>query len=107
MPVQTSYSEARANLASLLDRVTEDREPVTITRRGRPDVVLIAADELAALAETVHLLRSPRNAARLLESLRRAKRGEVESRSAEELREELGLGHEQQQSTGHPGAGNP
>ena len=72
MAIQTSYTEARASLASLCDRVTEDRETVIITRRGAQDVALIAADELAGLVETAHLLRSPKNAARLLTALNRA-----------------------------------
>jgi antitoxin YefM len=61
--------EARANLARLCDRVVNDRETVILTRRGKPAVALIAADELASLEETAYLLRSPRNAARLLTAL--------------------------------------
>ena len=44
---ETSYTQARQNLAALLDQVTETREPVLIQRRGREAVALIAADELA------------------------------------------------------------
>jgi prevent-host-death family protein len=44
--IVTSYSEARGNLAFLMDRAVEDAEELHITRRGKPDVVLIAADEL-------------------------------------------------------------
>jgi antitoxin YefM len=87
----TSYTEARASLALLLDRVADDRETIVITRRGRPDVALIAADELAGLTETVHLLRSRRNAQRLLESLEEALKGEAEPRPVEALKRELGL----------------
>jgi antitoxin YefM len=72
MAIQTSYTEARSNLARLCNQVTEDRETVIITRRGAADVALIAADELVSLQETAHLLRSPRNAARLLAALNRA-----------------------------------
>lgn len=71
--VTTSYTDARARLAELLDQVTEDRVPVVITRRGHEPVAMIAADELEALFETVHLLRSRTNAERLLTSLARAK----------------------------------
>jgi antitoxin YefM len=92
MAIQTTYSEARANLARLWDRVTEDRETVIITRRGAQDVALIAAEELAGLLETAHLLRSPENAARLLTALERALRGEGAPQSVAELRRELGLG---------------
>ena len=72
MSIQTTYTEARANFARLCDRATADRETVIIARRGAPDVALIAADELAGLLETAHLLRSPNNAARLLTALSRA-----------------------------------
>lgn len=89
--VQTSYTEARANLAALLDRAVEDRETVIISRRGKADVALIAADELASLQETVHLLRSPRNAARLLAALERAERGEGVRMTPDELRRSVGL----------------
>ena len=66
----TSYSELRKNLASALDRVTEDREPVIITRdRGKPAAVLMSLEEFASYEETLHLLRSPANAARLQESI--------------------------------------
>ena len=75
MPRQTSYTEARGNLARLCDLVTQDRETVIITRHGAADVALIAADELTSLQETVYLLRSPRNAARLLAALNRALAG--------------------------------
>ncbi|HET7769383.1 MAG TPA: type II toxin-antitoxin system prevent-host-death family antitoxin [Chloroflexota bacterium] len=71
----TNYSDARANLAALMDRATEDREEIRITRRGKPDVVLISADDLEGLRETAYLLRSPANAERLLASLDNAARG--------------------------------
>ena len=66
----TSYTELRKNLASTLDLVTEDREPVIITRdRGKPAAVLISLEEFASWEETLHLLRSPANARRLKESI--------------------------------------
>lgn len=74
--IQTTYSKAREQLASLMDRVTDDCEKVIITRRGHPDVALISADELSSLEETAYLLRSPANARRLFDSLARADRGE-------------------------------
>ncbi|MBC8160355.1 MAG: type II toxin-antitoxin system Phd/YefM family antitoxin, partial [Roseiflexaceae bacterium] len=59
MTIQTTYTQARANFAELLDSVTDDREIIIIQRRGAADVALIAADELQSLLETAHLLRSP------------------------------------------------
>jgi antitoxin YefM len=90
--LETSYTAARQNFARLLDRVTEDRDVVLIRRRGRVRVALVAADELAGLLETAHLLRSPRNATRLLAALRRALKGSGRRQSVAVLKRELGLG---------------
>lgn len=67
--MQTTYTKARENLATLLDQVVNDREIIVIERRNKPNVALIAEDELASLKETAYLLRSPKNAARLLNAL--------------------------------------
>ncbi|HJW94759.1 MAG TPA: type II toxin-antitoxin system prevent-host-death family antitoxin [Thermoanaerobaculia bacterium] len=76
MASETTYAHARANLKALLDEACDTREPIIIRRRGDDDVALIAADELRGLVETAHLLRSPKNAERLLRALARAKTGE-------------------------------
>jgi antitoxin YefM len=89
MPIETSYTRARADLAKLMDEVTQNRETVVIRRRGGEAVAMIAASELASLTETAHLLRSPRNARRLLSALARA--GEGRAMTVEQLRRELGL----------------
>ena len=94
MTVQTSYTDARANFARICDRATQDRETIIIKRRGAPDVAMIAADELSSLQETVHLLRSPRNAMRLLKSLERALQGAGKPQTVDELRREVGLASE-------------
>lgn len=91
MTVQTTYSQARANLAKLLDQVTHDREVIVIQRRGEEDVAMISAEELSSLIETAYLLRSPRNAERLLTALNRAIKQEGQHRSIDELRQEIGL----------------
>jgi len=91
MAVQTTYSQARENLAALLERVVSDREIVIINRRGREDVALVAASELSSLLETAHLLRSPKNAQRLLKALRRAQAKTLKPQPLEKLRRDLGL----------------
>lgn len=73
MTIRKTYTQARAQLASLLDHVTNNRDIVIIQRRGAEDVALIAADELSSLLETAHLLRSPANAERLLTALARVR----------------------------------
>ncbi|MCL5958822.1 MAG: type II toxin-antitoxin system prevent-host-death family antitoxin [Chloroflexi bacterium] len=91
MTIQTTYTEARGNFAKLCDRVTKDRDTVIITRRGAADVALIAADELASLEETAYLLRSPKNAVRLLAALRRALERTEKPQTLGALRQELGI----------------
>ena len=91
MSRHTTYTQARADLASLLDSVTEDREVVYIQRRGREDVAVIAADELAGVFETAHLLRSPRNAERLLGALDRVRKGSGTPETIDDLRKQVGF----------------
>jgi antitoxin YefM len=72
MTIQTTYSQAHENFAALLEHVTSDREIIIINRQGFEDVALVTASELSSLLETAHLLRSPKNARRLLKTLHRA-----------------------------------
>lgn len=94
MTIEFTYTNAREKLASLLDRVTKDREVVIIQRRGSEDVAMIAADELASLTETAYLLRSPQNAERLLSALGQALKNEGNAQTLEDLRREVGFGDE-------------
>jgi antitoxin YefM len=98
MAVETTYTALREGLAGYLDRVTDDREVVIIRRRGARDVAMVAADELSSLLETAYLLRSPKNAERLLhalaESVERDKQpisNESAQASIEALRRDLGM----------------
>jgi antitoxin YefM len=89
---ETSYTTLRQTLASVLDRVANDREVVIISRKGEKKVAMIPADELSGLLETAHLLRSPKNTQRLLTALHRATRRKGKPESIEKLRREMGLG---------------
>ena len=89
--VQTTYSNARANLAGLCDEVTENHEIVVIHRRKGGKVAMVAAEELQSLVETAHLLRSPKNAGRLLASLQRALKQKGTPSNLKSLRKELGV----------------
>ena len=91
MTIQTTYTQARANLAKLCDRVTANREVVIIQRRGVEDVALVSAEELSSLLETAYLLRSPKNAERLLTALTRAQEQIIKPQLIAELRHEVGL----------------
>ena len=94
MATVTTYTDARAHLAALCDEVASSREPVIIKRRNAEDVALVSADELESLIETAHLLRSPKNAERLLAALHRAQTQALPPSSVDELRRELGLEQE-------------
>ncbi len=91
MAIYTTYSQARANLASLLSTASEDKEIVLINRRNKEDVALIASSELSSLMETAHLLRSPKNAQRLLTSLNRALSQTEPATTLEKFKKELGF----------------
>jgi antitoxin YefM len=92
MATETTYTRLRENLASVLDRVISDQEIVIVRRKGSKDVALVPASELAGLLETAHLLRSPRNARRLLTALRRAEVGRSKPTTLDELRREIRIG---------------
>ena len=79
-----TYSTARANLADTMDRVCEDHEPIIITRNGEQAVVMMSLEDFKALEETSYLLRSPKNARRLLESIATLESGNGQARSLAE-----------------------
>jgi antitoxin YefM len=64
-----TYSEARSKLAKTMEKVCDDHSPVIITRKNSRSVVMLSLDDYEALEETTYLLRSPKNARRLLESI--------------------------------------
>jgi antitoxin YefM len=88
---KASYTKARQSLASIWNEVESSREPAILERRGHEDMALIPAEELSSLQETAHLLRSPKNAARLLAALARSRRQTAAVVSLEDVMKELGL----------------
>ena len=70
-----SYTELRANLAGLMDEVCDSRVPLHVTRQNARTVVMVSEEEYEGLMETVHLLRSPANATRLVQSIKEANDG--------------------------------
>lgn len=64
-----TYTFTRENLAKVMERLVSERDVAVITRRGHEDVAMLPADELRSLEETAYLLRSPANAARLLQAI--------------------------------------
>jgi len=75
-----TYTAARENLASTIDKVCNDRNPVIITRKRNQSVVLISLEDYESLEETAYLLRSPANAKRLIASIEAAEKGTVLSK---------------------------
>lgn len=71
----TTYTYARANLAKTIEKVCNDHTPVIITKNRDHSVVMISLEDYQALEETAYLLRSPRNAQRLLESISQLESG--------------------------------
>jgi antitoxin YefM len=72
-----SYTELRAKLATYMDAVCDSRDALVVTRQNARSVVLISEDEYRGLSETLHLLKSPANAARLFRSIAEADAGQL------------------------------
>jgi len=79
-----TYTAARGNLAQTMKQVCEDHEPVTITRKDENAVVMLSLEDYKSLEETAYLLRSPRGAKRLLESIVELEKGEGRERELAE-----------------------
>lgn len=75
-----TYTTARANLADTMDRVCDDHEPIIITRNSQQAVVMLSLEDYKALEETAYLLRSPKNARRLLEAIADLEEGRGQER---------------------------
>jgi antitoxin YefM len=79
-PSHVSYSDFRARLAAYMDQVCDSRAPLYVTRQGGRTVVVISEDEFDGWLETLHLLRRPANARRLMESIAAADAGKLDER---------------------------
>ncbi|MBP0018052.1 MAG: type II toxin-antitoxin system Phd/YefM family antitoxin [Cyanobacteria bacterium SBLK] len=89
--LEIAYTDAKDNLASILDRVCEDREIAIVKQANGNNVALIPEDELTSLLESIYLLRSPENAQRLFRALKWAESEVGKPQTIEELKEELGI----------------
>ena len=78
-----TYSEARDNLKSVIDKVVADRAPVLVTRQRGEGAVVISESEWASIEETLYLLSSPKNAERLLAAVRGFEAGDTKAIAAE------------------------
>lgn len=73
-----NFSDARGRLKSVIDQVIEDADYTVITRRDAPDAVVMSLDSFNGLMETVHLLKSPANAAHLAQSIEQYRKGQLQ-----------------------------
>lgn len=89
--IERNYQQAQNEFMHLMQHVSQKRETVIISEQGQESVAWIAADELRSLQETAHLLRSPKNAQRLLTALQRALANQGEVLSDDELAMRVGL----------------
>lgn len=76
-----TYSDARANLKGVMDIVTENRTQVVVTRQKAGAVVMISLDDWNAIEETMHLLATPANTARLRSSIAQLEAGDGTERT--------------------------
>lgn len=79
-----TYTNARENLARTIEDVVKHRDPVIITKKNDLSVVMVSLEEYESLEETAHLLRSPKNARRLLESIQELESGQGKERDIAE-----------------------
>lgn len=91
MSIKISIQEATRNLDNLCSQTIENEEIVIINRGDGKNVVLISEAELESLLETLYLLRSPKNSARLLTALQRAKAKTIEPQDVSALYEKFGF----------------
>lgn len=79
-----TYTAARQNFAKTMEKVCRDRAPVIVTRKSAESVVIMSLEDYEALEETAHLLRSPKNARRLIEAVAQLENGEGNERELKE-----------------------
>lgn len=75
-----NFSEARNNLKSILDQVTDDADYTVISRRDSSDAIVMSLDTYNSLMETFHLLKNPANAEHLMKSITQFNSGQIEER---------------------------
>ncbi|WP_290770263.1 MULTISPECIES: type II toxin-antitoxin system Phd/YefM family antitoxin [Exiguobacterium] len=75
-----TYSDARKNFKKVLDQVHENSEAIVILRKNSENAVIMSEQEYESLMETIYLLRSPKNAERLLDSIKQVENNETKER---------------------------
>ena len=75
-----TYTDVRSNFANVMDKVCDDHEPVIVTRSKKRPVVMMSLEDYESIEETMYLLRSPKNAARLREAISNVEKGKIKER---------------------------
>ena len=96
-----NYTDLRQNLARYMDEVCDSNASLVVTRQNARSVVMISQDEYDSMTETLHLMRSPRNALRLLQAMEDAKAGRLTERELIEVEDD------ETGAAGQAGAGEP
>jgi antitoxin YefM len=92
MSFTIGYNQALNQFSEICDRVIAEKNFVILERGDRENVAVISAKELSSLLETLHLLKSPKNATRLFEALEEADSRTVLPKTLNQLKQEVGLG---------------
>jgi antitoxin YefM len=82
-----NYTDLRQNLARYMDEVCDSNAPLVVTRQNARSVVMISQDEYESMTETLHLMKSPRNAVRLIQAMDDVKAGRVTERDSVEIQD--------------------
>ena len=78
-----SYTAARENLAATMDKVCDDHAPIVITRNREQAVVMMSLADYEALEETAYLLKSPKNAKRIMSAIAQLDAGKGVTRAVD------------------------
>ncbi|VEN73766.1 antitoxin of the YoeB-YefM toxin-antitoxin system [Candidatus Desulfarcum epimagneticum] len=77
----SAYTAARQNLAKTMEKICRDRVPMIVKRKSSNSVIIMSREDFQALEETAYLLRSPKNARRLIESIAQLENGKGTAKS--------------------------
>ncbi len=75
-----TYTSARNNLASTMKKVCDDHDPIIVTRKNNEAVILMSLEDYESLTETAYLMQSPKNAKRLINSIKELNDGKGQER---------------------------
>lgn len=87
-----NYTTAREQFASILDKVAGDHVPCIVTRKDKPESVILSREDYDGMMETIYLLSRPENAGRLLNAVEELDKGRGQERELVSHEDETDLG---------------